>query len=112
MKQFRVGLIGQFDEEIVRHRIVGPLFFGSPVVKNGEEEFPPNRFAHLSPYIFNLNFTAPEPFRRVFAENQFGDFEFLTGNPVALLAPARKFDPGSEFPPSTSAPSPTVPSIP
>jgi catechol 2,3-dioxygenase-like lactoylglutathione lyase family enzyme len=91
---FLVGLQGQFDEQRERAKLTYLNAFANPVSKNGEPIYDKN--AHLTWY--NLFDYVPEPTRLVVFENQFGVQKILTGRAIALLAPAQKYEKGSEFP--------------
>ena len=88
-----VRLRGQFDPDFLPARLTGRDRFLNPVEKNGEPIL--NRFAHLNWYRIQA---PPEPVRTLSIFNQFGQQVLVIGDPVALLAPAEKVEPGSEFP--------------
>ena len=85
---------GQFDEEPEVIELVYLNLFANPVSKNGEEIF--DKHAHLTWY--NVFDPIPEPTRTVVFDNQFGTQKVLIGRTIALLAPAQKYEHGSEFP--------------
>ncbi len=97
MKRFEVKLWGQFEFDMgmepKRHVVYGPIYFGNPTIKFHNDFFEELRFkfAHYSLYRF-MDFNHEEPFRKVAIHNQFGKFTIFTGAPVAMLAPAWKFD--------------------
>ena len=89
-----VGLQGQFDRQPEKARLMYLNLFANPVSKNGEPMFDKN--AHFNWY--HLYDPTPEPTRVVTFENQFGKQKVVIGRALALLAPAQKVEPGSEFP--------------
>ena len=89
-----VTLQGQFDKEPERARILFINFFANAVSKNREALY--NKYAHLNWY--NIFDPVPEPTRVVVVENQFGKQKLLIGPARALLAPAQKYERGSQFP--------------
>jgi hypothetical protein len=89
-----VTLKGQFDEEPERALLRILTFFANPVSKNDEPIY--DKYAHLNWYV--LSERVPDPTRKLVLENQFGRSEILIGPAFALLAPARKYEPGSAFP--------------
>jgi hypothetical protein len=89
-----VALMGQFDKEPERGRLLFLDLFANPVSKNDEPIYDKN--AHFTCYY--LYEPAPEPTRVVIAENQFGTHELFIGNAVRLLVPAQKLDRRTVFP--------------
>jgi hypothetical protein len=92
--QDKVLLEGQFDKEPDRALLLVLNHFANAVSKNGEPIF--NKNAHLTWYAIQQDFA--EPTRQIVAENQFGKQKFLIGRALFLLAPAKKFEPGSVAP--------------
>src|SRR5215470_1837632 len=80
-----VTLQGQFDEQPESVRAVWLGYFGNSASKNGESLF--NKFAHLT--WLSVFDPAPEPYRQVVVENQFGQQTLIIGATVGLLAPAQ-----------------------
>ena len=92
--QYNVQLQGQFDKEPDMVELLVFATFANVASKNKEPIVDKN--AHLAYYT--LHQRVAEPTRNVVAENQFGKQDFRIGNPVGLFAPARKYEPGLEFP--------------
>jgi len=90
---FEVRLRGQFDNQFLPVRLTLYERFLNPVDKNGEGII--DKFSHLNWYMID----APdEPRRQVSLYNQFGLQTIVIDQPYALLAPAEKVEPGSQFP--------------
>src|SRR5262245_51349107 len=92
--QDKVLLQGQFDKDPDRVLLLFLSHFANAVSKNSEAFF--NKNAHLTWYAIQQDFA--EPRRQIVVENQFGKQKFLIGRALFLLAPARKFEPGSVVP--------------
>ncbi len=85
---------GQFDD-VERPSLVGLLRqFANPVSKNGEAIIDPNR--HFM--IYDLQTTFFDPPRGVSIQNQFGEQDLVIDHVISFLVPARKIEPGLEFP--------------
>ena len=91
---YEVGLRGQFDRELRKHRLVSLEHFSNPVDKNHEGRF--EDFAHLNWYTLDPA-TTSEPARSVSLVNQFGKQELVLGDPEILLVPTEKFEKGSRL---------------
>ena len=93
--EFQVWLRGQFDGNIWDYtKLYTYERFLNPADKNGEGII--DKHAHLNWYRTaqeNL-----EPIRKIEVFNQFGLQTIKTDQPVAMLVPAEKIEPGSEFP--------------
>jgi hypothetical protein len=85
---------GQFDNNWISHPLTNYTRFLNPVDKNNEGIFDP--FRHLNWY--DIAQQMQEPNRQVEVENQFGFQEMQLGQPVAVLIPCEKIEPGSQFP--------------
>lgn len=92
---FQVYLRGQFDGDLFQDtKVYRYERFLNPADKNGEGII--DKYAHLNWYaIFQEQL---EPVRKVTIDNQFGVQTFKIDQPVALLVPAEKVEPGSQFP--------------
>jgi hypothetical protein len=93
--EFKVWLRGQFDGNIWDlTKLYTYERFLNPADKNGEGII--DKHAHLNWYRTaqeNL-----EPIRKIEVFNQFGLQTIKTDQPVAMLVPAEKIEPGSQFP--------------
>lgn len=89
-----VFLRGQFESNFIKTAVGRYIKFLNPVDKNGEGII--NKHAHLNWYRIDQD--VPEPTRVVTFYNQFGLQTIKIQTAVALLAPAEKIEPGSEFP--------------
>ena len=91
---YYVGLQGQFDKQPEKAQVTYLNLFANPVSKNGEPIYDKN--AHFNWY--DLMDPTPDPTRVVAFENQFGEQKIYIGSACALLVPAQKVEPGSQFP--------------
>lgn len=89
-----VFLRGQFENNFVKTALGRYIRFMNPVNKNNEGII--DKHAHLN--WFQIFQDVLEPNRKVSLHNQFGLQTIKIGQPVALLAPAEKREPDSQFP--------------
>lgn len=92
-----VVLEDQFDQFLgIKETVVLTALtrFSNPVDKNGEGIV--NPFAHLTWYTFDG--TQPVPGWQITLRNQFGEDQWIVGDPKVLLVPAEKIEPGSQPP--------------
>jgi hypothetical protein len=93
--EFQVWLRGQFDGNIWDYtKLYTYERFLNPADKNGEGII--DKHAHLNWYATAQE--SLEPIRKIEVFNQFGNQVIKTDQPVAMLVPTEKIEPGSQFP--------------
>jgi hypothetical protein len=88
-----IAIKGQFDEEAMRSRIVGPWLFANPVINDRGKIRDKN--AHFTAYFI---LDGREPKRTVTFSNQFGDQKAVIGRAELFLAPTAKNHKDERFP--------------
>lgn len=93
---YRVSLEGQLDELPEKAELSRLRMFATPASKNGEPLY--DRNAHLTLYELEVRPWILDPGFRIVTESQFGHHRFDVKHEFALLAPAKKYEPGLRHP--------------